>query len=276
MDKWIRERLTNCLDFEVPDDMIKYILSMKSSTEFDEYFETLLNSECEDHRSFMMDCKQRLFSKPLHYKRLPQTSNNQQQKQAKSTQNTAQNKQNQNTLALDGKFGKQQQQSQGAKKKSKYVNLYTSDGSVSGEVIMLKGRRLCDCQASQHKLINNCLGCGRIVCEQEGSGPCLFCGDMVCTNDEMQIMKSDSKKGQNLLKSLKEKGGGESLKKALEQRDRLLEYDRNSEKRTTVIDDELDYFEVGIGVLNSVHNFNLYYRKIQFGYPNQSVQNLNS
>ncbi|XP_050332480.1 activating signal cointegrator 1 [Bactrocera neohumeralis] len=245
MDKWIRERLKNCLDFEVPDDMIKYILSMKSSTEFDEYFETLLNSECEDHRSFMTDCKQRLFSKPLHNKRSPQPNNNQQQKQAKSVQNTVQNKQNQNTLALDGKFGKQQQQqqSQGAKKKSKYVNLYTSDGSVSGEVIMLKGRRLCDCQASQHKLINNCLGCGRIVCEQEGSGPCLFCGDIVCTNEEMQIMKGDSKKGQNLLKSLKEKGGGESLKKALEQRDRLLEYDRNSEKRTTVIDDELDYFE---------------------------------
>lgn len=250
---------------------------MKSSTEFDEYFETLLNAECEDHRSFMADCKQRLFSKPLHNKRSPQT-NNQQQKQAKSVQNTVQSKQTQNSLPLDGKFGKQQQpqQSQGAKKKSKYVNLYSTDGGVSGEVIMLKGRRLCDCQASQHKLINNCLGCGRIVCEQEGSGPCLFCGDIVCTNEEMQLMKSDGKKGQNLLKSLKEKGGGESLKKALEQRDRLLEYERNSEKRTTVIDDELDYFEVGFYVFNASHNFNSFFRKIQFGYPILSVLNSNS
>ncbi|XP_053949748.1 activating signal cointegrator 1 [Anastrepha ludens] len=245
MEKWIRERLKNCLDFEVPDDMIKYIVSIKSSTEFDEYFESLLNPECEDHRSFLTDCKQRLFSKPLPNKRTPQAN----AQQSKQGQGAGHIKQSQNTVSLEGKFGKlpnQQQQSQtaqGAKKKSKYVSLYTSDGSVSGEVIMLKGRRFCDCQASQHKLINNCLSCGRIVCEQEGSGPCLFCGEIVCTNEEMQIMKGDTKKAQNMLKSLKEKGGGESLKKALEQRDRLLEYDRNSEKRTTVIDDELDYFE---------------------------------
>lgn len=60
----------------------------------------------------------------------------------------------------------------------------------------------------------------------------------------MQIIKSSSKKGDSLKKSLKEKGGGESLRKAIEQRDRLLEYNRNSEKRTTVIDDEMDYFQV--------------------------------
>lgn len=137
-----------------------------------------------------------------------------------------------------------QQEQQGAKKKTKYVSLYAVDGKVIGETIMLKGRRFCECQASQHNLINNCLGCGRIVCEQEGSGPCLFCGEIVCTSDELLVLKSASKKGENLMKSLKEKGGGESLRKALEQRDRLLEYDRNSEKRTTVIDDELDYFQV--------------------------------
>lgn len=77
-------------------------------------------------------------------------------------------------------------QSTGAKKKTKFVNLYSNDGKVS-ETIMLKGRRLCECQASQHKLINNCLNCGRIVCEQEGSGPCLFCGELVCTNEEQQV-----------------------------------------------------------------------------------------
>ncbi|XP_067639757.1 activating signal cointegrator 1 [Eurosta solidaginis] len=242
MEKWVRERLKNCLDFEVPDDMIKYILSIKSSTEFDEYFETLLNPECDDHRSFMADCKQRLFSKALPNKRLSAT-NGQQLKQSKQEQATGQNKKSFNIVSLDGNFGKQAHQQQGAKKKSKFVSLYTTDGSVSGDVVMLKGRRLCECQASQHKLINNCLTCGRIVCEQEGSGPCLFCGEIVCTNDEMQVLKGDPKKRNTLLKTLREKGGGESLKKAMEQRDRLLEYDRNSEKRTTVIDDEFDYFE---------------------------------
>ena len=42
---------------------------------------------------------------------------------------------------------------------------------------MVEGRHLCDCMAAKHKLIGNCLACGRIVCAQEGSGPCLFCGD---------------------------------------------------------------------------------------------------
>ena len=41
------------------------------------------------------------------------------------------------------------------------------------------GRHRCECQASKHSLINNCVNCGRVVCEQEGSGPCLFCGSLV-------------------------------------------------------------------------------------------------
>lgn len=240
MDKWLRERLSTCLDFEVPDDMIKYIISMKCSAEFDEYFETLLNKECEDHRLFLSDCKQRLFSKALPNKK--QTSN---QKKAQNHGSAAikQNMTPGSTSANKAETKRQEElQSQGAKKKTKYVSLYTNDGNVA-DTIMLKGRRLCNCQASQHKLINNCLSCGRIVCEQEGSGPCLFCGEVVCTNEERQVLKSSGKKSDNLLKTLKEKGGGEALKKAVEQRDRLLEYDRNSEKRTTVIDDELDYFE---------------------------------
>ncbi|XP_013108761.2 activating signal cointegrator 1 [Stomoxys calcitrans] len=245
MEKWLRDRLSNCLDFEVPDDMIKYILSMKTSNEFDEYFESLLNKDCEDHRTFLTDCKQRLFSKALANKK----QNQQQQAKKVPSPGLTEIKQNKssspNNSKLDAGSGGQNQhsQAQGAKKKTKYVNLYTNDGKVIGDTIMLKGRRFCDCQAAQHKLVNNCLSCGRIVCEQEGSGPCLFCGNIVCTNEEQHVLKSAGKKGETLMKTLKEKGGGESLKKALEQRDRLLEYDRNSEKRTTVIDDELDYFE---------------------------------
>ncbi|XP_037937606.1 activating signal cointegrator 1 [Teleopsis dalmanni] len=231
MEKWLRDRLSICLDFEIPDDMIKYILSLKNSEEFDEYFNTLLNKDEDHHRLFLADCRQRLFSVAL-----PSKKSNSNQKKSTGHGST-QIKQNVNSQQ------KSLNSQQGVKKKNKYVNLYSQDGNVLGDVIMLKGRRHCDCQASEHKLINNCLSCGRVVCEQEGSGPCLFCGNIVCTNEEAQILKTTNKKSENLLKSLKEKGGGESLKKALEQRDRLLEYDRNSEKRTTVIDDEMDYFE---------------------------------
>lgn len=39
-------------------------------------------------------------------------------------------------------------------------------------------RRFCFCnaQGGEHQLVGNCLNCGKIVCSQEGSGPCLYCG----------------------------------------------------------------------------------------------------
>ena len=64
------------------------------------------------------------------------------------------------------------------KKKSKYINVFSKEGSER-MTIRLPGRNTCECQAAKHKLIGNCLKCGRIVCEQEGSGPCFFCGNLV-------------------------------------------------------------------------------------------------
>jgi len=33
--------------------------------------------------------------------------------------------------------------------------------------------------AARHPLVGNCLWCGKVVCAQEGEGPCLFCGNPV-------------------------------------------------------------------------------------------------
>ena len=38
------------------------------------------------------------------------------------------------------------------------------------DTVTLPGRHPCQCLAQKHKLVNNCSSCGRIVCEQEGSG----------------------------------------------------------------------------------------------------------
>jgi len=54
----------------------------------------------------------------------------------------------------------------------------------------------------------------------------------------------------------------QALDKALAQRDRLLEYDKNSEKRTTVIDDELDYFQVGLLLFKTIFEIITYSKKI--------------
>lgn len=131
----------------------------------------------------------------------------------------------------------------GAKRKTKFYSFYGKDGQ-SDNIAMLKGRNKCDCQASKHKLVNNCLFCGRIVCEQEGSGPCFFCNNLVCSEEELKLIKSQTKKGENLKKTLlADKKAAKGLEDAVAQRDRLLDYDKNSERRTTVIDDESDYFK---------------------------------
>ncbi|KAJ9601522.1 hypothetical protein L9F63_000265 [Diploptera punctata] len=129
------------------------------------------------------------------------------------------------------------------KKKNKFVNLYSADGQAK-DVILLKGRHRCDCQASKHKLINNCMKCGRIVCEQEGSGPCLFCNNLVCSRDEQQLLNSGTKQANQLYQKLVDQKRPEGWESAVEHRNRLLEYDRTSERRTKVIDDESDYFTV--------------------------------
>ncbi|RXM97724.1 Activating signal cointegrator 1, partial [Acipenser ruthenus] len=86
-------------------------------------------------------------------------------------------------------------------KKKKFVSLYAKEGQDK-LAILLPGRHPCECLAQKHRLINNCLTCGRIVCEQEGSGPCLFCGSLVCTKEEQEILQRDSNKSQKLRKKL--------------------------------------------------------------------------
>ncbi|XP_077905021.1 activating signal cointegrator 1 isoform X4 [Ictidomys tridecemlineatus] len=158
-------------------------------------------------------------------------------------------------------LAKAQENSSSVKKKTKFVNLYTREGQDK-LAVLLPGRHPCDCLGQKHKLINNCLICGRIVCEQEGSGPCLFCGSLVCTHEEQDILQRDSNKSQKLLKKLmsgmensgkvdistkdllphQESRIKSGLEKAIKHKDKLLEFDRTSIRRTQVIDDESDYF----------------------------------
>uniref|UniRef100_U5EU27 Putative regulation of transcription n=1 Tax=Corethrella appendiculata TaxID=1370023 RepID=U5EU27_9DIPT len=225
MEQWLKDQLSICLMFEVPEEMIKYILSMQNHTELDEYFKTLLDFDKPEHVTFLQEFKQKLSKK-----------NN---KKQKSQQN---GKQQIQTVQAAVSPTSTESTSTGAKKKTKYVNMYGQNGEMNN-VILLKGRLLCDCQATKHKLINNCIKCGRIVCEQEGSGPCMFCGNLVCTDEEQKVIDSSSRKGDNLKRSLMEQNRPKGWEEAIATRNRLLEYDRNSEKRTTVIDDELDYFK---------------------------------
>ena len=72
-------------------------------------------------------------------------------------------------------------------------------------------RKICYCQASSHPLVNNCANCGKIVCELEGEGPCLFCGAWI-DRDIFTELEVDE----------------EEYTKALEHRNKLIEFDYNS------------------------------------------------
>ena len=50
-------------------------------------------------------------------------------------------------------------------KPTKYVPLMSSEGQ-SKMIVQIPGRHTCDCLGQKHVLINNCLECGRIICDQ--------------------------------------------------------------------------------------------------------------
>lgn len=145
---------------------------------------------------------------------------------------------------------KKQVEKEEKKKPTRFVPLYSKEGEARTSV-RLPGRHPCECLAQKHGLINNCISCGRIVCEQEGAGPCYFCGLLVCSKVEEEVLARDSKKSAKLRKQLMSRTFSDEVssskessdyQKAVEHKNRLLEFDKSSAKRTRVIDDECDYF----------------------------------
>ena len=144
------------------------------------------------------------------------------------------------------------------KKPARFVPLYGAEGQARTSV-RLPGRHPCECLGQKHQLVNNCTECGRIVCMQEGSGPCYFCGALVCTREEQEILARNSKKSQKLYQKLltqaidgdsvaktenagKKSVGDKGLQEAIAHKNKLIEYDKSGVRRTKVIDDECDYF----------------------------------
>ncbi|KAL3640587.1 hypothetical protein CASFOL_015555 [Castilleja foliolosa] len=116
-------------------------------------------------------------------------------------------------------------------KKKKSGKVISLAEAAKGSIVFQKGKP-CSCQARRHILISNCLSCGKIVCEQEGEGPCNFCGALVLKEGSSY---AGLEEGVALVND--DEAAAEAFAK------RLVEYDRNSAARTTVIDDQSDYYE---------------------------------
>ncbi|MBZ3889125.1 Activating signal cointegrator 1 [Sciurus carolinensis] len=276
---WCTQQLRKTFGLDVSEEIMQYVLSIESAEEIREYVTDLLQGNEGKKGQFIENLitkwqknDQELLSDPLQqcFKKDEIFDMHKSGDQLKRGRRKGRNKQevpafaeHDTTSEVKTPFdlAKAQENTNSVKKKTKFVNLYTREGQDK-LAVLLPGRHPCDCLGQKHKLINNCLICGRIVCEQEGSGPCLFCGSLVCTHEEQDILQRDSNKSQKLLKKLmsgmensgkvdistkdllphQESRIKSGLEKAIKHKDKLLEFDRTSIRRTQVIDDESDYF----------------------------------
>ncbi|XP_042342575.1 activating signal cointegrator 1 [Plectropomus leopardus] len=274
--QWCVDQLHHKFGLEACEDIVQYILTIENAEEIEEYVGDLLQGTDGRKGQFINEFLSRWkktkkqaadTSSPLLLKESLSSADSQDMTKdtQKKSKRKGRNKQELPTVSqsepepeavktpIDLMRAQENSSTSSTKKKNKFVNLYAKEGQDKLS-ILLPGRHPCECLAQKHKLINNCISCGRIVCEQEGSGPCLFCGSLVCTREEQEILQRDSNKSQKLRKKLMGDGGERDylphqeakmkagLEKAVQHKDKLLEYDRNSVRRTQVLDDESDYF----------------------------------
>ncbi|KAK4289239.1 hypothetical protein Pmani_037782 [Petrolisthes manimaculis] len=272
VEKWACNALEK-LGIHDPGVIVRYLQPLEDTAEVEEYLVSFLDVSQESHRKFIEEflkkkegaksnVDSRFYRKPeLEEDLVPmKVTDKKKQKGVKESNGTNVSKTskdvyNNSGTATPPSSSSSLSSSSSGKRKTKFVSLYSDEGQ-NRDVVLLSGRHKCDCEASKHKLINNCLKCGRIVCEQEGSGPCQFCGNLVVSKEERELLNKGTRKSEALQKKLlsekkvmvakakaeKAQNKEEALLKAVEHKNRLLEFDRTSEKRTKVYDDENDYF----------------------------------
>ncbi|KAH8882968.1 zf-C2HC5-domain-containing protein [Thozetella sp. PMI_491] len=126
--------------------------------------------------------------------------------------------------------------------------------------------RRCNCVGARHPLQTaapNCLSCGKVVCVKEGLGPCTFCGTPLLSSSEIQGMIKELKleRGRERQAADREahkkadvsstprpftkpRGAedmGAAEAKAREHRDKLLGFQAQNARRTTVRDEASDF-----------------------------------
>ncbi|KAL2163918.1 hypothetical protein VTH06DRAFT_3130 [Thermothelomyces fergusii] len=128
--------------------------------------------------------------------------------------------------------------------------------------------RRCNCVATRHPLLEaapNCLSCGKVVCIKEGLGPCTFCGEPLLSSAEVQSMIRElraerARERQALDREAHKKAQATSAARrpfarpgldtedltvaeamALQHRDKLLGFQAQNARRTTVRDEAADF-----------------------------------
>ncbi|KAL2074020.1 hypothetical protein VTL71DRAFT_7798 [Oculimacula yallundae] len=137
--------------------------------------------------------------------------------------------------------------------------------STNSTLMLDSKKRACNCIGSRHPLLTaapNCLNCGKVICVKEGLGPCTFCGEPLLSAMEVQGMIKELREERGREKMLLDNSTNrraEISKKpmpfsaprevamspaeaaAKEHRDRLLGFQAQNAKRTTVRDEAADF-----------------------------------
>lgn len=202
IEDWMCQELKK-LGIPASSENAEYILSIQSAEDLEEYMLELLDGSNPLVHKFIHELLEKwdppdsvqdnvqVYRKPV----LLEEEQNSKKLSAKRSNNDNKVLLNgdSNSKAASNHFQQPQANLLKDKKKNKFVPLFSQEGQEK-TVIKLQGRHACECQAAKHKLVNNCTRCGRVVCEQEGSGPCLFCGHLVGTPEEMEVLSRGSKK----------------------------------------------------------------------------------
>ncbi|CUV05295.1 unnamed protein product [Cryptosporidium hominis] len=124
-------------------------------------------------------------------------------------------------------------------KKNKKNNISGNDNKISDSNIGADSSVLveCGCYAKLHAIYITCIQCGRISCELEKdiielNNECIFCKSKLVKGDSGDFISEGNNEDEEIAHYFQ----------ALERRDRLLEYAKNSTSRTRVIDEETDWF----------------------------------
>eukprot|EP00056_Hartaetosiga_gracilis_P005208 m.82447 g.82447 ORF g.82447 m.82447 type:complete len:573 (-) comp12086_c0_seq1:43-1761(-) len=281
--KWATKQLSKLLEYEEEDakDLAEYLYSIEDEESFRDYVNDAVDNGKRFQDQFL---KKKAQAKnppkpkaPSKAKTQPSTSSTPNSEQQATTTTNAvstghshggdnSNAEGEGPSLFFRALAKGTSKSGKKKKKLQYISFLDRDGNVASSDL-IPGRHWCECVGGVHELVNNCLQCGRVVCEQEGMGPCMVCGALVVTREYQDLLARNSNKAKKFLsKLLKDTGvdssidmellrksalysGGndvtDTLTQALNRRDMLLDFDENSVKRTRVIDDEADYFSTG-------------------------------
>ncbi|EGG19593.1 hypothetical protein DFA_00171 [Cavenderia fasciculata] len=196
LEKWTGDKLQKMVGCQ-PDDIVQHVFSLESVRDIENYLSDLLGNTRQS-KQFVETFLKKMNSLPKRTKK------------KQSLAHTIQVKQG------------QQGQGQGQKGNKQKVKISSfSEIQIDGTI-----GDTCECQATKHKLIGNCLNCGKVICEHEGNGPCKFCGTAL--NSKIDHSKP-------IVMSDKETA-------AIQYKDRILGYQKHGVQRTIVYDDQEDYF----------------------------------